>query len=72
MLHRNDTKFCVKVPYNFGLKVYRPEEYNWQMHELTFRVDVLSRCKRNERAKRAYSLYIKTSIKNNYKKLKRK
>ena len=32
--------------------VYKPEEYNRQMNEV-----VSSRCKRNERAKRAHSLY---------------
>ena len=33
--------------------MYKPEEYNCQMNEV-----VSSRCKRNERAKRAHSLYI--------------
>ena len=33
--------------------IYKPEEYNRQMNEV-----VSSRCKRNERAKRAHSLYI--------------
>ena len=32
--------------------IYKPEEYNCQMNEV-----VSSRCKRNERAKRAHSLY---------------
>ena len=38
-------------------KVYRSEQYNCQMNELMFNS---SRCKRNERAKRAHSLYIYT------------
>ena len=33
--------------------IYKPEEYNCQMNEV-----VSSRCKRNERAKRAHSLYM--------------
>ena len=33
--------------------IYKPEEYNCQMNEV-----VSSRCKRNERAKRAHPLYI--------------
>ena len=37
--------------------IYKPEEYNRQMNEV-----VSSRCKRNERAKRAHSLYIYIDI----------
>ena len=36
--------------------MYKPGDYNCQMNELMFQAG--PRCKRNERAKRAHSLYI--------------
>ena len=55
MLHRR-RRFCSKRLFFGALvseaKVYKPEEYNCQMNEV-----VSNRCKRNERAKRAHSLY---------------
>ena len=44
-----------ELPHNYGPKVYKPEEHNCQMNELMFQAG--PRCKRNERAKRAHSLY---------------
>ena len=39
--------------------MYKPGDYNCQMNELMFQAG--PRCKRNERAKRAHSLYIMNS-----------
>ena len=44
--------YCLRI-----LIVVFSFKYNCQMHELMFQADISSRCKKNERAKRAHSLY---------------